>query len=77
MWAEVAIVSGNFPIKQDVLHLRSFPNVMNNQVPVSQRRFGMHQNADMRRAVTQLPSDQITRRIIISMQSNRQSLLSG
>lgn len=65
---------GDFPTEQYILHLRSFANVVDDHVSPANRRFFVHNNADVVKAVSQVPGDQISRRVILSATRDRQNL---
>jgi hypothetical protein len=59
-------VSSNFPIEEDVFHLRTFANVMNNHVAPAPPVLLIDHDAYVRYASAQVPGDEVARRIIFA-----------
>src|SRR6267154_1790143 len=64
MRAEVAVMARDFPIEQDVFHLRSAPYVVNDKVATCTRGLSVHHHADVRHVATQVPRYKITGGIV-------------
>src|SRR5580704_18430574 len=67
--SEVFVMPGNLPAEQHVLHLRSLPDVMDHHVLPALRRFVIHHDTDVWHASSEMPSDEIARRIISAVRS--------
>jgi len=46
--SQVAVVADDFPVEQNVLHLRALADVVNDEVAAGLRRFLVHDNSDVR-----------------------------
>jgi hypothetical protein len=67
-------VTDDFPIENDVFYLRASPNIVNDQIVVGLRVFSIDNNSDVKDPATEIPRDNISRRIILGPTGNRQGL---
>src|SRR6266436_5383671 len=71
---EVAVMTGNLPVEQDILHLRAAPYVMDNQVVAGSLRSAIHHDADVRHVAAEIPCHKIAGKIIFAMRADREQL---
>ena len=62
---EVPVVSGNLPVEQNVFHPRPFADVVHDHVSAAPARPLIDDDADVRYVPSQVPGDEIARRIIL------------
>jgi hypothetical protein len=72
--ADITIVADDFPIEQNILHLRALANVVDDEVTSGLWRNLIHHDSDVRNSSTQIPSDKIARMIIAGVSRQRQSV---
>jgi hypothetical protein len=72
--SKVSVVASNSPIEQNIFHLWALPDVMNKHASSCLRTSPVHNNSDMRDIPSQIPSDEISGRIVIHFVSNWQRL---
>ena len=63
--ARIAVVSGDSPVEQDVLHFGTCADVVYDQAMTGLRRFAVDDHADVRNISAQVPSDKIAGRVIL------------
>src|ERR1700687_83403 len=72
--SKVPVMARNLPIKQNILHLWSLPNVMNQHVSPRLRASLVHNNSNVRNVSSQIPRHQISGRIVVHFVADPQSL---
>jgi hypothetical protein len=67
-------MTSNLPIEQNIFHLWALANVMNKHVSPGLLASPVHNNSDVRDISSQIPSDEISGRIVTNLVTNRQRL---
>ena len=62
--SKILIMPGNLPIEQNVFHPWPLADVVNNHVPTGLRRFLVHYHSNVRDVSSQIPRNEIARKII-------------
>src|SRR5215469_10604533 len=70
----IAVVSGDFPAEQDILHIRTCADVVNDQVTTSLGSLTVDDHSNVRNISAQVPGDKITGRVILRPRAQRQFL---